>query len=257
MTHKPPTPNPEWVIHRFESVNSTNDVAIRMAREGAPEGTAVIAGEQTAGKGRLGRSWSSPAGDGLYLSAILRPDLPFDQVWQTGFVASVAAAEAIGKVSALPAQIKWPNDILLSGRKVCGILTEALKPAVTPSPFAIVVGIGVNVNNSSFPAEIAQKATSIAFELGRPVKLQKVEGAILSRLHTRYAQYLSEGFAAVLEAWKNLDCTIGRRVVVLTDDSAVGGIAMGVDSRGDLVVEREDGVVVCMAAGDVTLLDTT
>ena len=277
MTHKPPAPNPQWVIRRFESVASTNDVAIRMADERAPEGTVVIAGEQTAGKGRLGRSWSSPAGEGLYLSAILRPDLPFDQVWQTGFVASVAAAEAIGEVSGLPAQIKWPNDILLSGRKVCGILVEARKsaassqqPAVSPQSAIrnpksqipnlrcpIVVGIGVNVNNSSFPAEIAQKATSVALEVGHPIKLQKVEEAVLSRLHTRYTQHLSEGFAPILEAWKNLDCTIGRHVVVLADDGTVEGTAVGVDSSGDLVVEREDGVSVRLAAGEVTLLDTT
>jgi len=124
--------NPKWIVHRLESVTSTNDVAVRMAREGAPEGTVVVAREQTAGRGRHGRSWSSPPG-GLYLSIIFRPHLPFEDLWQMAFLAAVASAEAVGQVSGLPARIKWPNDVLLNARKVCGILIEAPKPAASKS----------------------------------------------------------------------------------------------------------------------------
>ena len=113
-----------FTIHRFEKLASTNDTAANMAEDGAPEGTVVAAGEQTAGRGRHGRRWSSPEGEGLYLSVILRPEIPFDRLWQTAFLASLAAAEAVRQVSGLTPEIKWPNDVLLNGRKVCGILTE-------------------------------------------------------------------------------------------------------------------------------------
>lgn len=127
----------EFIVQRFGAVSSTNDIAIRMAEEGAPEGTVVVAGEQTAGRGRHGRNWSSPAGEGLYISVILRPDLPFDRLWQMAFIAAVSAAEAIRQASGLEARIKWPNDILLNDRKVCGILIEAASrqpPAASSQP---------------------------------------------------------------------------------------------------------------------------
>ena len=299
-------------IHRFESVSSTNDLAIGMAEEGAPEGTVVVALEQTAGKGRYGRHWVSPAG-GLYLSIILRPDVPFDKLWQTAFVSSLAACEAIGEVSGLAARIKWPNDVLLNGRKVCGILVETRsasgrmgewesgrvgegtfkvqgstsneKTAPTASPGipqcppclcgsitpgdpqsairnpksemmrAVVVGIGMNVNNEAFPAEIAETATSIALEVGHPISMGKEEESLLSHLNARYEQYVQDGFDPILEAWRVLDCTAGRRVEVNTPEGLVTGTALEVDSSGDLIVQRDDGSTTRITAGDVILRD--
>jgi BirA family biotin operon repressor/biotin-[acetyl-CoA-carboxylase] ligase len=215
-----------------------------MAEEGAPEGTVVVAREQTAGKGRHGRIRSSPPGSGLYLSVVLRPDLPFDQLWQTAFIASVAAAEAILEVSGLPARIKWPNDVLINGRKVCGILIEARKQP------AAIVGIGINVNNTEFPPDIAQKATSIAIELGHPIALEAVEKSLLSRLEER----LADSFPSVFDAWKALNCTVGRHVVVNTADSVIEGTAVEVDQTGDLIVEHE-GIKTRITAGEVILPD--
>ena len=232
----------EFNIHRYESIASTNDLAIRMAEEGAPEGTVVIAREQTAGKGRHGRNWSSPPGSGLYLSVVLRPNLSFDKFWQTAFVASVAASEAIAEVSGLPARIKWPNDILINERKVCGILVEARKPP------AAIVGIGINVNTPAFPPEIVQKATSIAIELGHPIALENIEKSLLTHLGER----LDDNFPSVFDAWKALDCTVGRHVVVNTADSAIEGTAVEVNQTGDLIIEHE-GIRTRITAGEVIL----
>jgi len=252
--------NPKWVFRRFESVASTNDVAARLADEGAPEGTIVVAEEQTAGRGRHGRSWSSPAGHGLYLSLVLRPSVPFERIGELAFVASLAAAEAIGQVSGLPAQIKWPNDVLLRGRKVCGILIEAGKATGRHSdgatPRAVIVGTGINVNTQTFPAEISETATSIALQAGRAIPLETVEQALLSRLEARYTEYLAAGFAPILAAWKSLDCTVGGEITVNTTDGAVKGRAAEVSSRGDLIVEHQDGTQTPVAAGEVILRDT-
>ena len=244
--------NPKWEVHRYESVDSTNDLAIRMAEEGAPEGTVVIADEQTAGKGRHGRSWSSPPGSGLYLSVILRPNLPFEQLWQMAFVASVAAAEAIAEVSSLPAQIKWPNDVLVNGRKVCGILVEAPKATRgrgdTGTRRPVIIGIGINVNIERFPSELEEKATSIAIELGHPIALEDVEKSLLAHLEKR----LADSYASVFDAWREIDCTVGRHVVVNTADTVIEGTAVEVNQTGDLIIEHE-GIRTRITAGEVIL----
>jgi BirA family biotin operon repressor/biotin-[acetyl-CoA-carboxylase] ligase len=190
-------------IHRFDSLSSTNDAALQMAD--AHEGTVIIAGEQTAGKGRRGRKWSSPPAEGLYLSIVLRPSLPYDKLWQMAFVVSLAACEAIREVSGLDARIKLPNDILVGGRKVCGILIESkpLPHSHTPTPpySAVVIGIGINVNNQGFPPDL--NATSLAVELGRRISMADMENALLSSLDARYSQFLADGFPPILEAWKS------------------------------------------------------
>jgi BirA family biotin operon repressor/biotin-[acetyl-CoA-carboxylase] ligase len=208
-----------FTIHRYESVSSTNDVAA-----GQPEGTVIIAGEQTAGKGRRGRKWSSPPGEGLYLSIVLHPSLPYNKLWQMAFVVSLAACEAIREVSGLDARIKLPNDILINGRKVCGILIETRgRPTV--------VGIGINVNNQDFPADL--NATSLALELGRTISMADMENALLSCLDARYEQFLTDGFQPILELWKALDCTIGRQPTVHTFE----GTGLEVAENGDLQIQ--------------------
>lgn len=235
-----------FTIHRFDSVSSTNDVAA-----GRPEGTVIIAAEQTAGKGRLGRSWTSPPGEGLYLSIVLRPPLPFDRLWQTAFVVSLAACEAIRQVSGLDARIKWPNDILIGDRKVCGILIETRGRGDAETRRPVIAGIGINVNNQSFPPDF--NATSIAIEIGHQIPMADVEESLLARLDARYSRFLTDGFPPILEAWKALDCTIGRRVTVHTPDAVIEGAAMEVTDDGDLVIRRDDGTWVNVKAGEVIL----
>jgi len=189
----------KFSIHRFDSLSSTNDLALGLD---APEGTVIMAAEQTAGKGRLGRKWSSPPGEGLYLTIVLRPPLPPDKMWQMAVVISLAACEAIREVAGLDAKIKWPNDILIGGRKVCGILIEGRQSAAG-SQQSVVAGIGINVNNQGFPPEL--NATSLALELGRPIPIFEVEEALLSRLEFRYEQFLADDFENIHEIWKALE----------------------------------------------------
>ncbi|HET6454274.1 MAG TPA: biotin--[acetyl-CoA-carboxylase] ligase [Armatimonadota bacterium] len=218
-----------FAIHRFDSVASTNDVALQMAD--APEGTVIIAGEQTSGKGRRGRKWSSPPGEGLYLSIVLHPSLPYDKLWQMAFVVSLAACEAIREVSGLDARIKQPNDILINARKVCGILIETRGHGDAGTRGFVVIGIGINVNNQSFPPDL--NATSLALELGRTFSMPDMENALLRCLDARYEQFLTDGFQPILELWKALDCTVGRQ----TTDHMFEGTGLEVAENGDLQIQ--------------------
>lgn len=243
-------------INHFQSISSTNDLAISMANNGAPEGTVVVAREQTAGRGRRGKSWTSPPGSGLYLSIVLRPDRPASELWQLAFVVSAASAEAISQISDLQASIKWPNDILLNEKKICGILIEArsgkhnqqMHKAVNPP---VIAGIGINVNTELFPQEIASKATSIYLETGRKSELEKVEHILLDAVQSRYSEYLCEGFTSILKLWKSMDCTSGRRLTVLTPEGHVEGRAIDVDAGGDLIIEKADGTTLSVTTGEV------
>jgi len=235
----------QFTIHRHRVIDSTNNLAICLAEEGAPGGTVVVAEEQLAGRGRVGRTWCSPPGYGLYLSLILRPEKPVDQLWQTAYIASVAVAETI-KLWELPARIKWPNDILINGRKVSGILIEAKSQIV-------VVGIGINVNTPEFPPEISSTATSMLLEshLSDPIDLQTVECKLLSSLDLVYALYSSSGFEPVLDLWKGLECTTGRHVVVNVAGCKIAGTAESIDEKGDLVVRTGSGESVSVSSGEV------
>ncbi len=237
------------IVHRLTSVSSTNDAALRMAADDVPEGTVVVAREQTSGRGRLGRAWASPPGDGLYLSIILRPSIAFDCVWQIAFVAAVAAAKAVRRVSGLIPGIKWPNDLLLNGRKVGGILVEARPDA---EALVVVVGIGLNVGNTAFPPEIAETATSITLESGRPVSVEQAEDVLVASFEKVYSAYLREGFGLLLAEWREFDCTAGRQVSVVSGGADVKGTAEGVDDSGSLLVRTVDGVV-SVSAGEVVM----
>jgi len=208
----------------------------------------------------MDRRWSSPTGSGLYLSLVLRPGKSLTDVWQLAFVTSLATAEAVSRLCALQARIKWPNDVLISGRKLAGILIETKSTAKHGVPnferifdHAVIVGIGVNVNTPSFPPEIANRATSLLLESDahEVVDISAVETALLDCFETRYCQYLREGFAPILDAWRAFDCTAGLRVSVSTPEGIVTGTATGVDVSGDLILIREDGQQVRLISGEV------
>ena len=225
---------------------------MQMAREDASEGTIVVAREQTAGRGRHGRSWLSPEG-GLYLSAVLCPEIPIEQVWQIGFVISLAAAEAIADVSGLSARVKWPNDVLIDGRKVCGILIESGRRGDGAMGGLVVCGIGINVEARAFPDDLASRVTSICAETERNLSAFDVEDALLDALGRRYAEYQAGGFTPIMAAWKRLDCTSGREVEVHVPEGIVRGTAVEVDPGGSLVVKTPNGELIHITAGDVLL----
>src|SRR5690349_24183511 len=170
-------------VLRFESLPSTNTELARLASEGADEGLSIVADEQTAGRGRLQRAWSSPKGAGLYFSILLRPTIPQDQWPLITFAAALAAADALLEASDLQTDIKWPNDLLSGERKICGILAEAID---TPGGRAVILGIGINLTQNAFPPELENVATSVAEVGGRPADREEILTALLDALSRWY-----------------------------------------------------------------------
>jgi len=241
------------VIHVYESVGSTNNIAYGLAEKGAEEGVIVIAREQTKGKGRLGRSWLSPPEGGIYLSCILRPDIIPNEVPKVTLVAGLSVAKAIRKFSGLEALIKWPNDILISDRKTGGILTE-LKAEMDKVNFA-VLGMGINVNIPK--KDLPKGATSIKEESKSSSDFSLVElvRILLEALEEEYAKFKKEGFASVRNELKGYSCTLGREVnITASDKKKFEGKAVDINADGALVLKLQSGKEATFLSGDVTLV---
>jgi BirA family biotin operon repressor/biotin-[acetyl-CoA-carboxylase] ligase len=239
------------VLHCHEELSSTSDLAKELAEEGAAHGEVVVAERQTAGRGRRGRTWASPPRKNLYLSVIVRPaDLPLHRAPELTLVASVAVCEAV-RDAGVDARIKWPNDVLVDGRKVAGVLTEM---AADPDRVQwVVVGVGVNLNAApeDFPEDVRAVATSLAAERGQPVPRALFAAALLAALETWLDRHAAEGFAPVREAWRSLSGTLGRDVRVVTGEGEVVGTAVDIDAAGALLVRQAGGEVARVLAGDV------
>jgi BirA family biotin operon repressor/biotin-[acetyl-CoA-carboxylase] ligase len=238
----------------LQETPSTNAVAFKMAQEGAAEGTVVIADTQTAGKGRLGRVWQSPAGVNLYCSVILRPSISPVAACQLTFLSVVAVARAIEKCTPLAPQIKWPNDILISGKKVAGLLNEM--NAETEKVNFVVLGIGVNLNMrlSQLNEELRHPATSLLEEGGVEVDRANFTRTLLSELDELYHRFLNEGEESVRAEWLERSAIRGRSVRVSYGDRDIVGSVQGIDSFGALLVQLADGSVETVLSGDVTLI---
>lgn len=238
-------------IDYFESIGSTNDRARDLAAGGAPEGVVVIAEMQTRGRGRLGRRWESPAYRNLYMSVLLRPSITPESVPSIGLTAGLATAETVARW-APQARIKWPNDVLLDGRKTAGILTEAHDGTA-----AVVAGIGVNLNMTAdeLPEELRDKATSLAAVTGRTVDRTAFTLALLSQLEECYGLLCNTGFAALRQRWEDLSCLNGRHIRVSGAGTEQEGTVIGLDADGTLLLRSAGGEEVRVVAGDVTVLD--
>lgn len=239
-------------IRWYETLPSTNGLARRLAEHGVPEGTVVVAERQTAGRGRLGRSWTSPAG-GIWLSVVLRPALPIDRFPLIGLAACDATARTIEEMTGLRARLKWPNDVLVEGRKVAGLLLEA-GPASEAEPAWLVVGIGLNANVApeALPDRPYYPATSLQAVLGRPVDRGRLLRALLRVLDGDYQELSRGGGAAALGRWRARSETLGRYVRVATAAATVEGLAAGVDESGALLIRADDGTQRRIVAGEVT-----
>ncbi len=237
-------------IHFHESVPSTNVAAFQLAQDGAEHGEVVITEQQTAGKGRRGRTWVSPAGRNLYFSAILRPELPPQRASELTLVAAVALAEVLRESDA-EAHIKWPNDVQIEGRKVAGILTEL--SAEPDRVHFVVLGMGVNLNAGpgDFPEELADTATSLFQATGQRINRALFTSALWGRLEEWLDLHHEVGFEPVRARWKELSCTLGQEVRVRTDRSELRGVAEDIDQDGALLVRTAEGKVERVLAGDV------
>ena len=236
------------VIH-YPSLTSTMEVAKREAQQGAAEGTVVIADEQTAGKGRLERVWLSPRGN-IAMSIILYPSLSY--LPSLIMLASLAVVRSIEAATGLKSQIKWPNDVLINGRKVCGILIESDVQGNTVNYSIIGIGINVNIRLADFP-EILPIATSLSHELGRDVSRLSVIRYLLVEIEKLYLTLSTGG--SVYQEWRDSLVTVGRRVRVTTGQAIYEGVAESVAADGSLLLRGSDGSLTKIVAGDVTLRD--
>lgn len=234
------------------SVDSTNNEVRRQADRGAAEGTVVIAERQEAGKGRRGRSWVSPEGAGIWMSLLLRPDFSPHHASMLTLVAAMAVADGIHAQTGMDCQIKWPNDLVVNGKKVCGILTEMATEEDTIR--YVVIGIGVNVNTEEFPQELADTATSLYREAGKKLRRSALVNAILcawERLYPVYKENLD--MSGLMEEYNARLVNRNRQVRVITSAGGYTGVAKGIDRLGELLVEREDGSVEQVVSGEVSV----
>jgi BirA family biotin operon repressor/biotin-[acetyl-CoA-carboxylase] ligase len=241
-------------FHYYEEIGSTNDEAFRLGAAGAPEGTALIAERQSLGKGRMQRVWHSPAGSNIYTSIILRPQITPARSPQISILAGVAVAEVLNLYCPNRIKLKWPNDVLIGEKKVCGILSQ-VKICVSAVDF-IVLGIGINVNIAydQFPEEIQNLATSLAMETGRRISRQELIISLYENLTKWYKQLLQEGFGRVKEKWMSLTPMTGKTVQVMFREEAVSGKAIGLDDDGSLVLLTDKNETLQVSAGDATIL---
>ena len=240
-------------VLRFESLPSTNTELSRLASEGAEEGVSVVADEQTAGRGRLQRAWSSPKGAGLYFSILLRPKIATNYWPLITMMAAVAVYDALGDACRLQADIKWPNDLLSAERKICGILAEAIE---TPSGRAVIVGIGINLTQDVYPAELAGAASSISEAVGRTADREVLITALLRWL-THWYSLLNEsaGPESIVNAWTNRSSyAFGRVVQVSNGDEVWQGTTSGIERDGALRLRTASGETKVVRAGDVSSL---
>lgn len=237
-------------LHLLDSTDSTNTVAKRLALEGAPEGTLILAEEQTAGRGRLGRTWHARPGENLTFSILLRPAMSATAVGLLPLAAGVSVAETLRAELGIDARTKWPNDVLLHDRKICGILSEGVLQSGEVA--AAVVGIGLNVNQREFPPELAGSASSLALETGATCDRGRLLAAILGRLEYLYDLLRSGRTDRVIDSWSACSAILGRQVRVSGAGVVQEGTAFGLAADGALLLETDTGLVT-IHAGDISL----
>ena len=240
-------------IHYEESVPSTQPIARRLAGEGAPEGTLVTAEEQTAGKGRLSRSWHSPKYSGIWMSLILRPEIPFQNAPQLTLVAAAAIARAVEKETGIKPEIKWPNDLLINRKKITGILTEL--QAESDRIHSVIIGVGMNVNQDpeDFPAELKEIATSLSAESGKKFNRARIISGILFEFEALYEQFLKEGFLPVKQIWESYAVSLGKEIKATLVNGVICGRAAGITDEGVLLLEDHDGKIHSIYSADIEL----
>lgn len=240
-------------IRVFQETTSTNDVADKLGRDGVKEGAVVFAESQSKGRGRLGRSWVSRPGTGLWFSVLLRPAIAPQAATKITVASATALARALRSVTKLPCDIKWPNDILIGERKLCGILMEM--NAEIEKIHYLVLGVGVNVNSEAkdFPPELRKIATSLKMESGRDWNRAEIAARILAELDVCYRRTVSGEFPAVAEEWESMCSTLGRNVEITAGPRLVRGRAESLDNEGALLVRTEHGHLERIIGGDVSL----
>jgi len=239
------------IIH-MDEVDSTNRMAKDLAIRGVPEGALVIAEKQTRGRGRMDRDWFSPPGGGIYMTIVLRPSLPPAEAPKITLLTGVALAESLREISRIEARIKWPNDIVIKGKKLAGILTE-LSAEIDAINF-VLIGIGVNVNTGEFPESVQETATSLLIETGQHFSRAPLVRDFLSRFEAFYDESKGRGFDGIIRRWNGLTDTVGRKVRIDAVGREYTGEALRVDTDGALIIRDERGSLHRIVSGDVSLI---
>ncbi len=238
-------------VYYYEHAISTNETARELADRGCPDGALVIAEEQSGGKGRLGRNWFSPYGKGIWFSIVLFPPVNPSDAPTLTMLGAVAVARAIRKIANVEAGIKWPNDILLDGKKICGILS-GMSAEIERINY-LIIGIGINVNVEEFPSELEDTVTSLKIYTGQPVKRTVLLQEILMEIEQLYKLWLQNGFQPILRFWKEMCVMLNKMIRVNGIKDVFEGWAEDVDDRGNLILRLEDGSLKGFVAGDVSL----
>lgn len=237
----------------FKNITSTNDKAKELAYNGAETGTVVISEKQSNGRGRLNRRWLSPEG-GLWFSIILKPKIEPNELFKLTFLTAVVVVRTLRKKFKLNAQIKWPNDVLINGKKVCGVLSEIITSLSGYINFVIVgIGINTNIDLNSFPKHLQFSVTSISSELKKEIDAENFLCTLLTELENYYFLLMNGSFDSILEEWKELNCILDTYVEVERLDGTIKGTAVDVDKDGALLIKLENGSVNRIISGDVIL----
>jgi len=247
-----------YPIYFFESIPSTNIVAKKLAENGALHGTAVIASNQTEGRGRLGKSWHSSAGKGLYCSIIVRPRLAVEDYPKITLAAGLGVALAIDRITGVTSQLKWPNDIFIEGKKCGGILTEssALNEIIERRYAVIGIGLNLGAGLENFPVDIRDKVTSLFLETGKNYDAELVFAGICDEILLQLEVFYNDGFQHILTSWKERDFLLGRVMeCVSSEGKIITGVSLGPDAEGQLYVKATDGSVHTVLSGDVRLAE--
>ena len=247
VIHRPP-----FTIHHFATLGSTNDQL--KAMDAAPEFTCVVSDEQTAGRGRRARAWYSSPGDGLYLSILLLPRSDSSsRLPLIGLLAAVAIAETLVERGVAGVDIKWPNDALINGRKVSGVLAEAVSSG--PDSLRLILGVGVNLNHRSFPPDLSETATSLAIETGGRVDVEEFRDRLLEKIAQWYVVWRRGASASIIDRWQQLSTYArGQRVVITLEDEKLTGVTDGLTETGALRLAVDGGAVKTILAGEVAKL---
>ena len=242
-------------LKQFDVLQSTNVTAVAFAKEGAPEGTVIVAERQEGGRGRMHRVWSSPKG-GLWFTIILRPQIDPQFVAQVTLLAGVAVVRALRKLYATEEiMIKWPNDLLLNGKKVCGMLSEMQLNENGSIDYAIVgIGVNVDLNPQAFPEDLRNTAASLNASFGKNYTCTAVLDNILQEFASLYRDWLKEGAQVILEPWKKLNCTLNRRVFVKDNDEVIfSGEVVAINEAGAIIVRNEEGESQSFDFGEISI----
>ena len=243
-------PNTKFIaqnVNYYKTIDSTNNIA---KITNCPNGTLFIAETQTDGKGRMGRKWASKKNCGIWMSIVLIPDIPAEQVNFLTLTVGLAVCETLNKLYNLPFKIKWPNDIVINGKKVCGILTEG--EADNDRIKKVVVGIGINVNTKSFPEELKNIATSIYMITGKKSNRAKIINTF-AEIFESYYKSIINGNTDIIEKYKDLCITINKEVVAIKNTEQIKGIATDITKTGELTIKKEDGTTLNINSGEVSV----